>query len=199
MEKVTWVLESSSSYYRARYYDPGSGRLISNDPIMFVAGINFYSYVSNNPLNLHDSFGLCPAPTCPPNISNFFKTLMPIFKDMADKTGTDSRYFAALSSYESGWMGSHAQGLHNPFGLTNAGGNDLSFTSYWQAANFWLNQAGRDKTGYSDAVRDSESISQFANALHNAGYNNRTGTWTQDVIDQLKWVDKWMKICNVAQ
>jgi hypothetical protein len=164
---------------------------------MFTAGINFYRYVANNPLGWRDSFGLCPAPRCPDNINNFFKTLMPVFKDMADKTGTDSRFFAALSSYESGWAGSHAQDLNNPFGLTNAGGNDLSFKSYSDAENFWLNRAGKDKKGYANTVRNLDDISDFANALHDAGYNNKTGTWTKDVIDQLKSIDKWMKICNV--
>src|SRR5215469_11990327 len=47
------------SYYRARYYDPTTGRFLSEDPIGFVAGENFYSYVENDSLNFVDSFGLC--------------------------------------------------------------------------------------------------------------------------------------------
>ncbi len=46
--------------YRARYYDPNIGRFISEDPIQFVGGVNFYAYVKNNPINLTDPFGLCP-------------------------------------------------------------------------------------------------------------------------------------------
>src|SRR5260370_13965688 len=49
---------------------------------------------------------------------------MPVFRDMPDETGTDATYFAALSAYESGWLGQQAQDLHNPFGLTNGGGNE---------------------------------------------------------------------------
>jgi hypothetical protein len=135
---------------------------------------------------------------CPKNISNFFQTLMPLFRDMADETGTDARYFAALSSYESGWLGQHAQDLHNPFGLTNAGGNDLNFSSYAQAEDYWTCSAGRTGEGYGDVVQGPGSISEFANALHDAGYNNKTGTWTRDVIGQLKWIDKWMGICGVT-
>ena len=47
-------------YYRARYYDPTTGRFLSEDPVRFQAGVNFYSYVRNNPLNFVDPAGLCP-------------------------------------------------------------------------------------------------------------------------------------------
>jgi uncharacterized protein RhaS with RHS repeats len=46
------------SYYRARYYDSNPGRFLSEDPIDFAGGINFYAYVQNDPLNLADPLGL---------------------------------------------------------------------------------------------------------------------------------------------
>jgi RHS repeat-associated protein len=45
-------------YYRARYYDPAQGRFISEDPMRFGAGINFFGYVDNNPTAARDPFGL---------------------------------------------------------------------------------------------------------------------------------------------
>jgi RHS repeat-associated protein len=45
-------------YYRARWYDPELGRFISEDPIGLGGGINQFSYVSNNPQNGKDPFGL---------------------------------------------------------------------------------------------------------------------------------------------
>jgi RHS repeat-associated protein len=51
--------ETNLYYYRARYYDPTSGRFLSEDPITFGGGINFYEYVNDNPANLRDQFGLC--------------------------------------------------------------------------------------------------------------------------------------------
>lgn len=45
-------------YYRARYYDPTIGRFISEDPKGFQAGINFYAYVGNNPINANDPSGM---------------------------------------------------------------------------------------------------------------------------------------------
>jgi len=45
-------------YYRARYYDPEIGRFVSEDPLGFAAGgVNFYTYVGNNPINANDPTG----------------------------------------------------------------------------------------------------------------------------------------------
>jgi len=47
-------------YYRARYYSPILHRFVSEDPIGFKGGFNFYSYVKNNPIRFKDPFGLKP-------------------------------------------------------------------------------------------------------------------------------------------
>ncbi len=53
--------ETSLYYYRARYYDPQSGRFLSEDPINFRAGVNFYLYVYNRPVRLRDPKGKDPV------------------------------------------------------------------------------------------------------------------------------------------
>jgi RHS repeat-associated protein len=50
--------ETGLGFYRARYYDPNTGRFINEDPIRFRGGFNFYAYVYDNPVNLTDKFGL---------------------------------------------------------------------------------------------------------------------------------------------
>ena len=45
-------------YYRARYYHPGFGRFVSEDPIGFAGGFNVYAYVGGNPIGLRDPRGL---------------------------------------------------------------------------------------------------------------------------------------------
>ena len=51
--------ESDLYYYRARYYNPGSGRFLSEDPIGFKSGDNNeYRYVYNNTLRNIDPSGL---------------------------------------------------------------------------------------------------------------------------------------------
>jgi RHS repeat-associated protein len=44
--------------YRARYYSPIVGRFVSEDPIGFVAGVNFYEYGFNDPIDNTDPSGL---------------------------------------------------------------------------------------------------------------------------------------------
>ncbi len=51
--------ETSLYFNRARYYSPSTGRFISEDPIRFWGGANFYGYVFNSPTNFVDPFGLC--------------------------------------------------------------------------------------------------------------------------------------------
>ena len=53
--------ETNLYYFRARYFDPNVGRFISEDPLSWSVGTNYYSYVQNSPLNLLDPSGLAPC------------------------------------------------------------------------------------------------------------------------------------------
>ena len=51
--------ETGLGYFRMRYYDPGEGRFISEDPLGFPDGVrNAYTYVANAPYQSVDPFGL---------------------------------------------------------------------------------------------------------------------------------------------
>ncbi len=50
--------ESGLYYYRARYYDSTPGRFLSEDPIRFKGGVDFYSYADENPISWIDPLGL---------------------------------------------------------------------------------------------------------------------------------------------
>jgi len=47
-ESSNELVASSDYYYRARYYDPATGRFLNEDPIGFDGGIDFYPYVQND-------------------------------------------------------------------------------------------------------------------------------------------------------
>lgn len=54
--------ETGLYFYRARYYQPDTGRFISEDPLGFAAGDpNLYAYVANSPTNHTDPTGTCFA------------------------------------------------------------------------------------------------------------------------------------------
>jgi RHS repeat-associated protein len=53
-----WDTETGLYYYRARYYDATTGRFLSEDPTDFDGGVDFYTYVGNDPVNWTDPLGL---------------------------------------------------------------------------------------------------------------------------------------------
>jgi RHS repeat-associated protein len=54
-----WDADAGLYYYRARWYDPHTGRFLSRDPIGFTAGdANDLRYVGNSPANYVDPTGL---------------------------------------------------------------------------------------------------------------------------------------------
>ncbi len=50
--------ETGIYYYRERYYDPVSGRFLSEDPLRFKTNVNFYPYAVNDPTRFNDPMGL---------------------------------------------------------------------------------------------------------------------------------------------
>ncbi|MDD5557823.1 MAG: RHS repeat-associated core domain-containing protein [bacterium] len=49
-------------YYGYRYYDPAHGVWLSKDPIGYYDGLNLYAFVTNNPVNWTDPYGLAHFP-----------------------------------------------------------------------------------------------------------------------------------------
>lgn len=53
-----WDAEAGLYFMRARYYDPALGRFVSEDPIGLAGGINPMAFVSGDPVNRSDPYGL---------------------------------------------------------------------------------------------------------------------------------------------
>jgi RHS repeat-associated protein len=46
------------AYLRNRWYDPATGRFLTQDPIGLAGGVNLYAYAGSNPVAFRDPFGL---------------------------------------------------------------------------------------------------------------------------------------------
>lgn len=55
------VWAEAASYYRARYYDPPTGRFIAEDLLRHQAGINYYTYANGRVTISVDPYGLKPG------------------------------------------------------------------------------------------------------------------------------------------
>jgi RHS repeat-associated protein len=57
--EIDW--ETGLIYFRARWYNPETGRWLSKDPIGISGGLNQYAFCGNNPVNFCDPSGLAPG------------------------------------------------------------------------------------------------------------------------------------------
>ena len=81
-------------YYRARYYDPDTGRFTQPDPIGLSGGTNLYAYAGGDPVNLVDPMG-----TTPNSVKNFLtQTNSPIASLYAPISVVSNNNLSASSS-----------------------------------------------------------------------------------------------------
>lgn len=108
---------SRSSYYRARYYDPSAGRFLAEDSLRFEAGIDFYTYVANEPIGSADPLGLAG---CPANVSAYIKNTCSAAK-AASGPNCPCRIMLIQSGFESFWGTGPTFPDNNPLGLHGVG------------------------------------------------------------------------------
>src|SRR5208337_5296448 len=82
--------------YRARIYDPSIGRFCTEDPKGFAAGVNFFIYAGQNPINANDPYGF--VLNIPGGILNvvgpYFNTIAQTQagRDLIESLDSDPRY-----------------------------------------------------------------------------------------------------------
>ena len=126
--------ESGLYYYRARYYDPQVGRFLSEDPIGFAGGINFYQFVGNNPINWLDPLGLEVG---------LWESMIPIW-------GSGKQAYEDFNCGRWGWgLFNTAFAISDVFLVKSAvtgiakGAFKIGGSHTWDATRSWLNTTGR--------------------------------------------------------
>ena len=130
-----------------------------------------------------------PDPACMPKMGPFFENVE-IYRSMAKQLETDADFLMALSSMESGWLDPHNQRLHNLFGVTKAGGNNLSFETFQKAADFWVDHFG-------PYVKGARTMDEFAEGLKKAKYNSVNPNYYTHLKNQLKTVVRYKNACGI--
>ncbi len=96
-----WDSDIGMQYNRARWYDPQTGRWLSQDPIGFAAGdANLYRYVGNSPTNRTDPSGLQEEHVDPEYVAGR-KELQRIYRRYAELYGRnpDKYLWAGLATH----------------------------------------------------------------------------------------------------
>jgi uncharacterized protein RhaS with RHS repeats len=163
--------------YRARYYDPSIGRFISEDPKGFGAGVNFYAYTSNNPINANDPSGMDvyigakPIDGFPNNNQSPHHTVTVLIpntpSDFTDRTGWNNYGNNGIVSTLSG------QPSAGTSWATFTGQSKLLYTPNWKADQ--VQNLSLQLVPTPDGMTDTQFISQLINSAasykNNAQYN----------------------------
>jgi RHS repeat-associated protein len=94
-------VETGLQYNRARWYDPATGRWITQDPLGFDAGdSNLYRYVMNGPTNSADSSGMGPNQQHVVNLPGLIKKVA-LFEQQKENVGKTPA--VVLDRLQSAW------------------------------------------------------------------------------------------------
>ena len=206
--------ETGLYYYRARYYDPTTGRFIGEDPAIFEGGLNFYPYVDNNPANYFDPIGLQkrksrkkpkpPIDPCPKEKRCFFNWLDGPLGQAARDLDTTKTLMFTMAAKEGGWTPdalAHNMPLNNPFGVNNikngrAVGNK-QYPSLPAAIDSWEHSSAGQR------VRGDQDVSDFIHDLQHPDppelpYNTASkDDYDNQFEKDYQAVVKFMKLCGI--
>jgi RHS repeat-associated protein len=151
--------ETALYNYRARYYDPTSGRFLSEDPVGFSGGANFYSYVGNSANNYADPSGFSPAPCL--DVNKFLKWLDDHAHD--NSTGNCAKY--VRSGLQAGGLNTNGHPTdakdYGPF-LLQLGFVVISQSGYApQSGDIVVIQPGPTPSGHIQAWDGNQWVSDF--------------------------------------
>jgi RHS repeat-associated protein len=146
-----WDADAQLFYYRARWYDPHTGRFLSRDPLGFAAGdANDLRYVGNSPANFTDPSGLvsyAPKEGIPPEeIVNLLglpqEMLAGIDPTKMDPVGDAVHFWQLVMFYYDGGRGGYSFVECIYLAQSVLLGEELGFTQFSDAWVSWGGEKG---------------------------------------------------------
>ncbi|MBY0241209.1 MAG: PAAR domain-containing protein [Burkholderiaceae bacterium] len=98
--------------------------------------------------------------TNPEKVNNYFNDMYGPIRSLSIRMKTNEDLLFSLSSAECAWLDEHNRSLHNPWGLTRAGGRNLSFESFQAATDYF-----ETKTQWGRRLRGIEVVDDFIKEL----------------------------------
>jgi len=114
-------------YLRNRWYDPKTGRFLTQDPIGLAGGINLYSYAGNNPVMFTDPFGLM--------CEKIHNTRAPCELFLAAFSEANPRHAESESRGIARAIINRAQDSQHSYGFSNTGSLDADIRGQINAPN----------------------------------------------------------------
>ncbi|MGD0007080.1 MAG: hypothetical protein ABSE93_00840 [Terriglobia bacterium] len=136
--------------------------------------------------------GAAKLPSCndAKNNRNRFFQQLPGLTSVASQLNVPTNFIVGLSSYESGWLDNHNFALHNLWGLTNAGGNNLNFSSFQAGNTYFVNNVG-------PYIQGAQRLSAFFSGLKNEGYNSANPAYWTTLQNRISKIPMWEAACGV--
>jgi RHS repeat-associated protein len=147
-------LDAATGLYfdNARYYDPATGRFISQDPTGFAGGnTNLNGYVNNDPINLVDPTGLSPKGSLPgpfdfdgigqPNINLPLDPVSFLFDQIISRVAQQQDFASGITSAVGGMTALAAGPDWTNYGGASPGSDDPVADGFQHAEDFAIGVA----------------------------------------------------------
>lgn len=157
--------ETQLYFFGQRYYNPQWGRWVTPDPLGFADGPNRYAFVLNNPVTLHDLYGLLSAADL---WNNFTKQVSQFFNHLF---GVGDR----IKAYANG-----------DFSFANYAHAEIDYAAHQLCSEIYLIMAGYYEGGNSVGVFGDKEISNKFRITAINGILNLDETWCQS----LDWISQ---------
>jgi len=127
---------------------------------------------------------------CHADKKDFFESIVPLVRPMAARLNVDEDLLLALVAFEDSWgQDEHNKALHNIFGITHAGGNNIAFPTYEACVEFW-------ERNYGAKVRGIRTLEDFITAMKKIGYNSVNKSYYDTFRAVYQSVLKYKLACN---